>query len=487
MTSILLITPVTDSSVEGVSQVFLREYYMPLALLYLSGSLARNFEVRVLDLNTLQPWELDPAAAERIMTEAVRKALEETRPGLVGLNCMFSAQMDRVMKLAAQVKEFDPSIKVATGGMHPTLFGRQMLEHCPSLDFVLKGEGEENTLALALALKEGRGVQNIDGLTYRTADGRVAENPKTSYIHDPDSIPRPAYHLFDFKGYAIDTSRWHNPRRHNIGVPVPLVTSRSCPQRCNFCALFHAMGPRFRARSAAHVLDEMEYLYHEHQTRYFEIMDDNFSLNRKRTLEICRGIIDRKMDIQFRTVSGLFINSLDQECVDALAEAGLVWAPIAIESGSDFIRNKVIGKNLSRKKIFEIVKAFGRHPQIILTTFFIFGLPEETPKTIMETLDLMRELEVDDRSTCNAIPFPGTALHAQCVKENLLINNSGDWNDKSLFATNQGQNFFLKPHALSLDELTSYRAMIDQLRLEKMSQKYKNISRTAWAAETAAA
>jgi radical SAM superfamily enzyme YgiQ (UPF0313 family) len=231
------------------------------------------------------------------------------------------------------------------------------------------------------------------------------------------------------------------------------------------------------------VLDEMEFLYHERQTRYFEIMDDNFTLNKKRTLEICRGLIKRKMDIQFRTPNGLSINSLDEEVVEALVEAGLIWAPIAVESGSEYIRNKVMGTRLDLKKVFDVVKAFGSHDHIILTAFFIIGLPEDTPETLTETYNLIQELEIDDCSVANAIPFPGTALYEQCVQEKLLLNDGEGWNNEKLFATNRGYDFFIRPRNMTLDELTEHRARFDALRLEKMSAKYRSISRTAWEAE----
>ena len=484
MKKILLITPTAFKLNQKCKGSWSREsYYLPLAHLYLSGALARHFEVAVLDLNTLRLWEEAPDQIPAKVTAAVTRAVREARPFLVGINCKFSGHIKQAVEIAGLVKALDPKMKTAVGGIHPTIFSEDMIRNCPDIDFVLQGEGEENTVALAL--KNGSSLADIDGLTWRGPDGQVINQPKTSFIADPDQIPRPAYHLFDFQNYAIDTSLWHNPKKMSIGVPVPFITSRSCPQRCNFCCMFRAMGSRFRPRSAGHVLDEMEFLYYEHGTRYFEIMDDNFTLNKKRTLEICRGIIERKMDIQFRPVNGLSVNSLDEQVADALAEAGLVWAPIAVESGSDYIRNQVMGKRLELKKVFEVVRAFKRHPQIILTAFFIIGLPEDTPETLAATYRLIEEMEVDDCLVTNAAPFPGTALYEQCLRENLLLQDDlGRWSDDTLFSAQQRTDFFIRPKNMNLEELTSYRAMFDELRLRKMSPQYRAISRTVREAES---
>jgi len=487
MNNILLITPAAGNASQINSQALLREYYLPLAHLYLAGALARHFEVAVLDLNPLKLWEETGGQAEARTTAAVARAVREAQPFLVGINCLFTGQIKNALEIAGLVKALDGRIKTALGGLHPTIFSEDIIKNCPDIDFVLQGEGEENTAALALALKNGVSPAGIDGLTWRGPDGRVVNQPKTGFIADPDQIPRPAYNLFDFKNYALDTSRWHNPKKLPIGVPVPFITSRSCPHRCNFCCMFRAMGPRYRPRSAEHVLDEMEFLYHEHQTRYFEIMDDNFTLNKKRTLEICRGLIKRNLDIQFRTPNGLSINSLDEETVEALAEAGLVWAFIAVESGSDFIRNQVMGKRLERRKIFEVVRAFKRQPQIILRGMFIMGMPEDTTESLMATYRLIEELEMDDCSVANATPFPGTPLYEQCLRENrLLYGGLGHWNDDRVFTSNKGGDFFIKPENMTLPELARWRNMFDEQRLKKMSHQYRAISIAARRAEAEA-
>ena len=452
-----------------------RIFFMPLSLLYLSGALAPHFEVKVLDLNALKLWRQPAEKMDELVEAAVAKELDEARPFLVGVNCQFSAQIGQTIKIADLVKKHRPESAVATGGLHPTIFHDDILRNCPSIDFVLKAEGEESIVQLARAVKNGTGFDQVDGLTWRGPDGRIVDQPKNCYIEDPDTIPRPAYQLFDFNDYQLDTSGWHNPKGQEIGVSPPILTSRSCPNRCNFCVMFRVMGSRFRPRSAGHVLDEIEFLHREYGSRYFNIMDDNFTLSKKRTLEICRGIIDRKLDIQLRAAGGLSLNALDDETIDALAEAGLIWAPIAIESGSDYIRNQVMGKRLKRERIFDIVKSFRRYPQILLVALFIMGMPEDTEETLMETYRLIEELDIDDANIATATPFPGTALFEQCRKENLLINYDGGWNKWNLFSSQKDGDFFIQPRNMSLDSLARFEKEFRDLRVRKMSPAFRSL------------
>ena len=75
-------------------------------------------------------------------------------------------------------------------------------------------------------------------------------------------------------------------------------------------------------------------------------MDDQLTLNKAHIMDLCNEILKRKIKIIFDTPNGLWINSLREEVIAKMVEAGLVNAKIAIEHGDDYMRNKVIGKAL---------------------------------------------------------------------------------------------------------------------------------------------
>ena len=55
-----------------------------------------------------------------------------------------------------------------------------------------------------------------------------------------------------------------------------------------------------------------------------------------------------------------------------MVEAGLACVSLAIEHGDDYIRNKVIGKGLDRKRIFEVAKLFKKYKFLFHTSGFRF-------------------------------------------------------------------------------------------------------------------
>lgn len=458
-----------------------RETIMPLSLLYLSSVTCKQCETKILDLKVRKADSL----AE------VGRVLSEYHPDIVGITCLFSGDITNVLNIAAQVKRFQPYTTVMIGGMHPTLFAKEIITYCRDVDIVITGEGEATTEKLLEAISEGRDFLGIDGITYRKSEGfplltayntdgtpflpledcTICHVPKTEFIQNVDHLPLPAYELFRFEDYFCDTSAWYNPNNIPVnGLSVPILTSRSCPNCCNFCSMNQVMGVKYRARSAQSVISEIEYLYHQHNVRYFKIMDDNFTLNKKRTIQICNAIVSQNMKIAIECSSGLFINSLDDEVIDALASAGLIMTSIAIESGSDYIRNQVVGKHLPRKKIYDVVSSFNRYPKIYLYGLFIMGFPEDTTETLNDSITMIKELDLDDISVNPLIPLPGTRLFEQCRSERLFLHEvdyQNLWREEGFFCTPYVEQFYIKPYTLSVEQLKKYYEYFAQLKLEK--------------------
>ncbi|MGE4297676.1 MAG: radical SAM protein [Desulfovibrionaceae bacterium] len=454
-----------------------KEFMFPPSLMYLASYAARyGFTSSLLDLNLhlRDDDETNPGYYERyldIMCERMRR----DQPRVVGIGCLFSGQFPFVDAATRRIKSMWPEVITCTGGIHPTIFGKDILENCPDIDFVAIGEGEEQFLNILNRAKNPGHVIDCEGIGFRD-NGTVVVREKTHFIADLNALPMPDYLLVDFDDYRHDLSKWHNPKGHAFDISVPLITSRSCPNRCNFCSMFLVMGPKFRARSAENVLEEIEYLYNEHGVRHFSVMDDNLTFSKKRTLTICDTIVKRGLDIQFDTPNGLMVRTLDQEVVDALVSAGWVRGSIAIESGSDYIRNEVVGKRLPREMIFDVLGYVAKYPHVYLRAYFIMGFPEDTPETLEASYAMIEEMHIDDIYMSNIMPFPGTNLFKQCVRDDLLlgINHTNIWRAEMLYMTGN-KRFFIKPYAMDLAQLQAYRvrfdAQLDRKRQEARARR----------------
>lgn len=440
-----------------------RELYFPSSLMYLASALQHNGEeVQILDLRL--PKHEASGGREAHFAGILTNAIRSFSPELIGLGCLFSGFFTEVLRLSGVCKAAAPDVPVVIGGIHPTIYAREILSKCPTIDWVVLAEGEETVVQLVNQLKAGRkAFTALDGFAWRS-EGRIVCQDKIRFIENPDTIRFPAYDLIAFDDYVVDTSNWFNPKGLPIGTSVPILSSRSCPMRCSFCSMFKAMGPHWRPRSPKNVVDEIEWVYHHYQRRHFSFIDDNLSLDKSRVLDICRQIRDRKLDLQFETPNGLAIKSLDEEVLDALVGAGMVRTYLAIESGSDYIRNDVMHKRLPRDKIFEIIRIVKKYKNMNVAAFFIMGMPEDTVETLEDTYRMILEIDVDRVFLMNLVPFPGTKVFDQAVRDGLLIGFDHDdlFRVSDRYFTNYDR-FFLKPYRLEIADLKAFREKCERL------------------------
>ncbi len=459
---VLLVSPFTMEYVKRVDR------QPSLALLYLAAALRQaGHEPKILDLSTCDITVSGDTEQQYI--HHVLATIKTNCTGMVGINCLLSEHFPFIKKLSQRIKETFPSLPVVIGGIHPTLFSREILHNSTDIDVVVRGEGELQVVELANAFSGDSPpeLEHIESIAYTNKNGEYCEVARKSYNSSLDDLPSPAWDLVSLQDYYTDHSTWYNPRNLDIKMSVPIMTSRSCPYDCSFCSIHYVMGRGLRLRDPSKVVDEMESLYRNHGMNYFGFVDDNLTLNKSHILSICNEIIRRNMNIQFESINGYNLSSVDEEIVDAMVKAGCVYVILPIEHGCDNMRNKVIGKRLDREKIFEVAELYKRY-NLLTRGYFIMGFPEDTPETLEETYRMIIELQLDINNVFNLIPFPGTKIFRQAIRDRLFLNEidlDSLWEGtKGLNADNNSQ-FYIKPYSMTIEELTEFRHRFDSLRM----------------------
>jgi magnesium-protoporphyrin IX monomethyl ester (oxidative) cyclase len=200
---------------------------------------------------------------------------------------------------------------------------------------------------------------------------------------------------------------------------TPIVTSRGCPAKCYFCASTNIWGNQYRYRSAENIIDELKQLKQEYNIEEFQVQDDNFTMNKKRTLSVCRMLKD--LNLYWSMPNGVALWALDEERIKAMSEAGCYYVIAAIESGNQRVLNDVVRKPLNLTKGIEICKTIKRY-NIKLAGFFIIGFPDEKLEEVKDTFDYALKCDLDLASFSFATPLPSTDLWKQAEKENLFVD-----------------------------------------------------------------
>jgi anaerobic magnesium-protoporphyrin IX monomethyl ester cyclase len=393
----------------------------PLGLAYLAtAAVEGGFDISALDAAAERPARENGDGLIRfgLDQDELEKRVAAIKPDLVGIGCFFSSRFPAVLETAKTVKNIDKNIITVTGGIHPSLMPEEVCSY-PDIDFVVIGEGERTFVELLERLSDGGGFEEVDGLAYKT-NGDVILNRRKSYIEDLDSLGFPAWDLFDMEKYlTMGEGRWDL----GTGRYAPVVTSRSCPFRCTFCSIHHVMGPKYRAHSPEYVIDMIDTLVKKYDVDEISFEDDNLTYNRERFTSICKGIVERGIHVKWNTPNGVHIGSLDRDSIEWAKRSGCDSLNLAVESGDDFIRNKIIKKGLSRESIYNVARAC-REVDIKTNGYFVIGMPGETEGSINKSKKLLKDLRFNNVSIFAATPMPGTRLFDECIAKG-YIDKSG--------------------------------------------------------------
>lgn len=451
---------------------------MPLGLLSIAAYLKTfGYETQLLDSNVMIR-KLGCKMDETLM-KLIYDSILEFKPAMLGVSVMGVGQIEMALATIEMAKQIDTNTVTVLGGAHASQFAVKILEKCSALDYVVLGEGELQSAWIVQNSVSHKLSEVIpEGIAYRNGSD-IKLNPKRTFIKSLDSLPTPAYSLVHIDDYSNDTSGWHNPLGLDLKARVPIMTSRGCSLRCNFCSISTHMGEIFRPMSATAVVNMLQILYEHHGVKVVAIHDANFTHNTKRVLEICNEISKRRLGLSLDIYTGVPINATSPETIHALADVGLVRLGLSIESGDLHIRNDIMGKQFEDEQIYALVDACRQHPEVYLGADFVLGMPEDTEESLERTFSLIKKLDLDEVDMTLAIPFPGTRLYAQCIRDGLFsedINIDELWRTK-YYSWNYKRNFFIKPYNLNYEQLYFYYDLFQKLRADKFTNYRERMKR----------
>jgi len=391
-----------------------------MSLFYLASSLEQaGHQVTIFDAS-LGPIERnDGVFYYGVPDQEIDKFLAENSFDIAGIACPFTARWKFTSRLAKQVKNKFPNIPIAIGGLFPSSEWKYCLNNCPEVDFAMLGEAEISFVQIVNNLKKGLNLhescKDVEGVAWRV-NGEIYCNPKLGYNNQLDELPFPAWHLIELKKYF-------RMQRSIFELPtpcLPILSSRGCPYSCRFCNMYITHGHRWRARSVKNILDEIDYLNRKFNVHHYYFIDDNFSFDLERAKLICQGIIDRDYKIKYNFHNGLSIKTIDREFVQLLKKSGCTSVCLAIESGSERVRNEIYRKMLSTQKIFEVFNWF-KEARIPTIGYFMVGGPGETRNDFEESKKLLAKLPMSLATVGIFTPYPGTELYDECKKKGWLV------------------------------------------------------------------
>ncbi len=349
----------------------------------------------------------------------LKKKIDDFNPDVIGFTAITS-QFEYVKRLAGQIKKFFSGI-VICGGVHPTL-EPDCLEESPQLDSICTGEGEYALLDLLNALSNGTDIYSTSGFWFKR-NGRIIRNGAKPLIQDLDKLPFPDTDICDWQKLIDET----NGR-------LRILFSRGCPFKCTYCSN-HALNKLnkgsnvVRYPSIKRCMDEIEFVTSKYRFDHLYFADDTFILNKKWCAEFLK---EYQQKFNFPFGCQIRANLCSKETFSSLRQAGCFAVMMGVESGNDYVRNEVLKRNMKKE---QIVAAFSGARDVGIKTAaqVMIGLPFETEETVLDTINLMAELNPDEVRHGVFFPYPNTELQNVCYKHGFLKKEAygGDYCERA--------------------------------------------------------
>lgn len=371
---------------EGINRATLEP---PLGIAYLASMLEKHgYSCALIDADIL-----------RLETENVlHRVPTDTR--LIGLY-LNSFNYTAVLTTCRTLRQERQGSVVILGGPLASAAPQMVLSEIPCHGLV-RGEGEYAVIKIMENMNSGSPPfgPNVMGAAYHSPDtADLIMNP-VERISNLDELPFPSFHLLP----PLSSYR-SRARKKPVGT---IVTSRGCAYECIFCSkdIFQR---RVVFRSASNVLNEVDYLVKRHGIRQLDILDDNFAAKKSHMESILDGLIERHYDLAINLQPGIRPEFVDESLLRKMKTAGVFKLAFGIESADPEVL-KICRKKLDLDKTKEAAR-LARKQGLVVSGYFIIGLPGETDESFRRTLEFAREAGFDVCNFAMAIPFVGTELY----------------------------------------------------------------------------
>ena len=308
-----------------------------------------------------------------------------------------------VLRLA---KTLDPSVVTVLGGVHAHFMYEEVLQENPAVDFVVRGEGEQTLPELLRLLVEGGltdegQLAGVRGIAFRGKDGIVATPPRP-LAADLDSLV-PAWDLVEWDDYTF--------------YPLPgsrmaiLDTSRGCSHNCSFCSQQKFWNRTYRQRRPERVVEDMLHLHRTYGVDVVMFSDEYPTRERERWERLLDLIIAADLHLTLLLETRVEDILRDRDILPKYRQAGILHIYVGVEATNQQTLER-FKKELSCQQSQEAIRLINSHGMVSECSF-VLGLPEDTPASIAETLELARYYDPDFPHFLHIAPWPYSDLYQE--------------------------------------------------------------------------
>lgn len=321
---------------------------------------------------------------------------------------------------------FSENVLIIAGGIHATFYPEAIIDEC-KIEVVCLGEGEQTILEI-IKEYQTREFDKIKGIVY-TKERNIIKTQTKELVKDIDSLPFPARHLLH-KGDIVMKDRLAETDL----LVAHIMISRGCVGKCYFCA---NTVTKIRYRSGDNVKKELLDLIDKYKIQGFCVVDDNFAINKKRVISICKEI--KSLNLKWSSLSR--VDTVDIDLLKVMKESGCLEIKFGIESGSQRILD-AMNKKITVGQIKQAID-LTYDAGINIKAFLLHGFPGENIESTKETITLLEQLKdkIKRISLFRFVPLPGSHVYKHFEDFKLVLPANFDeifiYNNEKLWWGNE--------------------------------------------------
>lgn len=405
----LLINPSYTASYGGSKASIVNPIFPTLGLATIAAVAdQKGHKMEILDLSYL---DYDP--------KVIEEKIKEFKPDVVGVTAT-TPLVNQAIDISYIAKDISQSIKVVVGGAHVTAMPRETL-NVSRIDAVVMGEGDY----ILSEILDGTDLKDVKGIFYRDGDDILFSGPRP-VIKDLDSLPFPAWHLYDMDIYRKHLTKLYVKQRPAVKAEF----SRGCIYQCNFCASKLTMGFGYRKKSPERVAEEVKWA-HSLGIKEILVADDIFTDDKEWAMGVTESILKTNTKLWWSCTNGIRVESADLELFRLMKKSKCYRVFYGFESGADQVLKDFGKGGKANIEAGHRAVRIARQAGMDVGGYFMLGLTSETKETMKKTIDYATSLPLDLLKFSIAIPFPGTRMFNEYLKKDMI--KSYDWDDYHMY------------------------------------------------------
>ncbi len=320
-----------------------------------------------------------------------------------------------VVELTKRFRQELPEVIIIYGGVFPTYHFHDILTHQPSIDFIIRGEGEATATKLIGALERGDDPDTVKGIAFRR-DEQIIETSPAPMIQDLDSY-RVGWELIDPKLYS-----YYGGKR-----AVVMQFSRGCPHRCNYCGQ-RGFWARWRHRNPQKFAQEIAWLHRHHGVELINLADENPTVNKALWRELCEAIIAENIKITIIGSTRADDIVRDADILHLYRKAGVERFLLGMENTDEETKKK-IRKGSTTNSDRQAIRLMRQHGIISLATW-VCDFEEVTDRDFLRALGQLLWYDPDQIMTLYVTPHRWTGYYRLTTKRRVIQLDQTKWDYK---------------------------------------------------------